>query len=272
MKLAEIFETRIEEKIDPVIKVGEVQDEAKVASEIGAYVVTPIIEKYVDEFLEHYTDTVRLQTTEIGAWISGYFGSGKSHLAKILALLVENRSLQGHAATKRFEARVPPAAPRRSSILRNPGRVDQCTAQVLAFNLNTLVDSKTTPLPRLLLSQYYRARGYSSNLLYARVIEQEIDRRGKLDALHTEVAALADRPWADIQRNPGFYSKHLYQAACKVAPDAFATPDDVAQALKTAEKGDLYNVQFLVQTMLDDLAARERERKWPCRILLEHVG
>ncbi len=33
MKLADIFETRIEEKIDPVIKVGEVQDEAKLASE-----------------------------------------------------------------------------------------------------------------------------------------------------------------------------------------------------------------------------------------------
>jgi len=268
MKLAEIFETRIEEKIDPVIKVGEVQDEAKLASEIGAYVVTPTIEKYVDEFIEHFTDTLRLQTTEVGSWISGYFGSGKSHLAKILALLAENRTLQGHPATKRFEARVPPAAPRRNSILRNLGRIDQCTTRILAFNLNTLVDSKTTPLPRLLLSQYYQSRGYSSNLLYARVIEQEIDRRGKLDALHEEVGSLAGRPWADIQRNPGFYAKHLYQAACKLAPDAFTSPEDAAQALKNAEKGDLYNAQFLVQTMLDELALREKETKKPARILL----
>ncbi len=51
MKMVDIFETRIEEKIDPVIKVGEVQDEAKLASEFGSYVVTPIIERYVDEFL-----------------------------------------------------------------------------------------------------------------------------------------------------------------------------------------------------------------------------
>lgn len=268
MKLADIFETRIEEKIDPVIKVGEVQDEAKLASEVGAYVVTPTIEKYVDEFLEHYTDSFRLQTTEIGCWISGYFGSGKSHLAKILSLLAENRSLQGHRAAKRFEARVPPGAPRRASILRNLGRIDQCSTRVLAFNLNTLVDSKTTPLPRLLLSQYYQSRGYSANLLYARVIEQEIDRRGKLEALHTEVAALADRPWTDIQKNPGFYSKHLYRAACNVAPDAFASPEEVAQALKNAERGDLYNAQFLVQTMLDDLASREHEIKKPARILL----
>lgn len=268
MKLAEIFETRIEEKIDPVIKVGEVQDEAKLASEIGAYVVTPTIEKYIDEFLEHFTDTFRLQTTEVGSWISGYFGSGKSHLAKVLALLAQNRTLQGHTAAKRFESRVPPTAPLRSSILRNLGRLDQCATDVLAFNLNTLVDSKTTPLPRLLLSQYYQSCGYSANLLYARVIEQEVDRRGKLDALHTEVATLAGRPWSDIQKNPGFYSKHLYKAACTVAPDAFASPDEVAQALRNAEKGDLYNAQFLVQTMLDDLALREKAAKKPTRILL----
>ncbi|MGK5084115.1 BREX system P-loop protein BrxC [Bdellovibrionota bacterium FG-1] len=267
MKLAEIFETKIEEKIDPVIKVGEVQDEAKLASEIGAYVVTPTIEKYIDEFLEHFTDTFLSRTTEIGSWISGYFGSGKSHLAKILSLLVENRTLTGHAATKRFEGRVPHAALHRSSILRSLGRMDQCGTQVLAFNLNTLVDSKTTPLPRLLLSQYYQSRGYSSNLLYARVIEQEIDRRGKLEALHNEVAALADRPWVDIQKNPGFYAKHLYKAACKVAPDAFSSPEEVAQALKNAEKGDLYNAQFLVQTMLDDLEIRKQETKKPARFL-----
>ncbi len=268
MKLADIFETRIEEKIDPVIKVGEVHDEAKLASEIGAYVVTPMIEKYIEEFLEHYTDSFRLQTTEIGSWISGYFGSGKSHLAKILALLAENRSLQGHTAAKRFEGRVPAVAPQRASILRNLGRIDQCSTRVFAFNLNTLVDSKSTPLPRLLLSQYYQSRGYGSNLFYARVIEQEIDRRGKLDALHKQVAVLADRPWSDIQKNPGFYAKHLYQAACSVAPDAFASPEEVAQALKNAERGDLYNVQFLVQTMLDDLASREQEIKKPARILL----
>jgi hypothetical protein len=268
MKFADVFETRIEEKIDPVIKVGEVQDEGKLASEIGAYVVTPTIEKYVDEFFDHYADTFRVNTTEVGAWISGYFGSGKSHLAKIVALLAQNRLLQGHTAVKRFEARIPASASRGKSILRNLSRIDQCATRVLAFNLNTLVDSRTTPLPRLLLSQYYQSLGYSSNFLYARVIEREIDRRGKLEALHNEVAAHAGSPWSEIKKNPTFYSNHLYNAACKLAPDAFTKPEEVAQALKSAERGDLYNAQFLVQTMLDDLASREREIKKPARILL----
>ncbi|WP_447972352.1 BREX system P-loop protein BrxC [Nitrospira sp. Kam-Ns4a] len=268
MKIADIFETRVEEKIEPVIKVGEVQDEAKLVSEIGSYVVTPTIEQYVDEFIEHFVDSARLDTTEIGAWISGYFGSGKSHLAKILALLVENRTLLGQPAAKRFEARIPPAAPRRNSILRNLAQVGQCSTTVLAFNLNTLVDSKTAPLPRLLLSQYYQSRGYCANLLYARVIECELDRRGKLHTLHEKAAELANRPWNDIQKNPTFYAKHLYQAACSVAPDVFATADEVAGALKNAERGDLYNTQFLVQTIIEDLVAREKETKKPCRVLL----
>ena len=44
MKIADLFETRVEEKIEPVIKVGERGDEHKLASEIGSYVVTPMIE------------------------------------------------------------------------------------------------------------------------------------------------------------------------------------------------------------------------------------
>jgi hypothetical protein len=70
------------------------------------------------------------------------------------------------------------------------------------------------------------------------------------------------------KKNPGFYARHLYRAACKVAPDAFATPEEVAQALKNAEKGDLCNAQFLVQTILDDLELQEQEIKKPARILL----
>ncbi len=267
MKLADIFETRIEEKIDPVIKVGEVQDEAKLASEIGSYVVTPTIEKYIDDFLEHYSNTFRVDTTEIGVWISGYFGSGKSHLAKILALLVANRTLQGIPATKRFEARVPAAAPRAKSILRNVGRLDQCSTTVLAFNLNTLVDSKTTPLPRLLLSQYYQAKGYSSNLLVARTVEQEIDRRGKLAELHEAVAKRAGQPWEKVRQNLNPFARHLYAVASELAPDLWEKPDDVLGALRLADRGEIFNVQLLVQTVLEDVAQLERATKKPARVL-----
>lgn len=111
MKIADLFETRVEDKIEPVIKVGERGDEHKLANEIGSYVVTPMIESYLDDMLEHYTDTFLNKTTEIGIWISGYFGSGKSHFAKILSLLECNPILEGVPASKRFDSRIPQDAP-----------------------------------------------------------------------------------------------------------------------------------------------------------------
>ncbi len=268
MKIADIFETRVEEKIAPVIKVGDLQDEAKLAGEIGCYVVTPLIEKCIDDFLDHYTDSLRKDTEEVGVWISGYFGSGKSHLSKVLALLVENRVLKGQTAAKRLEARIPGDAPRRASILRELALLASCDTRVLAFNLNTLVDQPDTALARLLLSQYYQHKGYSSNVLYAGVIEQELDRRGKLAELHQEAQRITGRWWPEIQRNPAFYARGLYNAASTVAPDAFAKPEDVAAALVSAEKGELVNVERFVSTVLEDLEPLIRELKKPCRMVL----
>ncbi|MBE0448223.1 MAG: BREX system P-loop protein BrxC [Actinobacteria bacterium] len=267
MKIRDIFKTRVEEKIEPVIKVGDRADEHKLASEIGSYVVTPTIERYLDDFLEHYSDTFRISTEEVGVWISGYFGSGKSHLAKIAALLIENRTLEGIPASKRFETRVPAQAPHHDSMVRSLSRLSQCDSKVLAFNINTLSDSRTTPLARLLLSQFYQAKGYSSNLLYARVIEAELDKRGKLSDLHIAAAELANKSWEDIQKNLAFYAKPLYQAACKVAPEVFSSTQEVDQALKSAERGELYNVQFLVRTILDDIEEYERSTGKPCRFV-----
>jgi hypothetical protein len=266
MRIKDIFDTPVEERIEPVIKVGDRLDEHKLANEIRNYVVTPTLEKYLDDFLEHYTDTFLSRTEEIGVWISGYFGSGKSHLAKIAALLIENRKLEGLAASKHFETRIPPAAPRRESILRSLSRLPNCQTRILGFNLNTIADSKNTPLPRLLLSQFYQSKGYGANFLYAKVIEAELDKHGKLEDLHTAVSRLAKKPWAEIQNNLTFYARALYQGASEVAPEIFRAPEDVQRALKDAESGELYNAQFFVRTVLEGLRKEEQGR--PCRFAM----
>ena len=268
MRIGDLFDTKIEEKIEPVVKIGDIRDERKLASEIGSYVVTPTIEGYLDDFLEHYTDSIYNLTTEIGVWISGYFGSGKSYLAKIIALLVENGELDGLTASTRFESRLPSNAPRRESILRSLYRISQCHSRALAFNINTLSDSKTTPLPRILISQYYQSKGYSSNILYASVIEAELDKLGKLEELHKIVEASTKLSWLDIQKNPTFYRKHLYDAACEVAPQVFTSPEEVDTALRSAVEGELFNVQFFIRTVLDDLKIIEKNIGKPCRIVL----
>ena len=267
MQIRDIFERKIDEEIDPIIKVSERLNERKLAKEIGNYVVTPAIEKFLDDFLEHYTETFLVPTSEIGVWISGYFGSGKSHLAKIASLLIENRSLEGIPVSKRFEGRLPYNSSRRDSIKRSLFRLSQNDTCILAFNINTLADSKTTPLSKLLLSQYYQSRGYSSNFIYARVIEAELDKQGKLVELHSNAEKYSKKTWAQIGKNPAYYNNALCKAACDVVPEIFRTPEEVSKALKNAESGELYNIQFLVNIILDDLREKEIALGKPCRLI-----
>lgn len=274
MKVGSLFEVKVEEKIEPVIKVADRSNEDKLAGEIGGYVVTPLIERVLDEFLEHYTDTFRTETDEVGVWISGYFGSGKSHLAKIMALLAENPVIRGVPAAGHFEARVPHSS-RHDSIIRSLRRMDQARTEVLAFNLNTIQDPKKEDFAYLLLSQFYQARGYCANLTYARVIEAEIDRAGRLEELHRTIGELAGKPWAEVRRNPTFFLKFFYEAAARVAPEHFASADEVKKALALAEDGELVNVSFLVRECLNHLDRQDKlDPSRPHRLLwvLDETG
>jgi len=95
MQLNEIFEKPVNRPIEGVIKAD---DEASLLLEVEEYVLTNEAAKRLESFLDAYT---KYQGAN-GVWVSGFFGSGKSHLLKILALLLENRSINGTTALDLF--------------------------------------------------------------------------------------------------------------------------------------------------------------------------
>jgi hypothetical protein len=90
MKLANLFYKPISRNINGVIKVGQ-QDDASIFQELDEYVVTKELDKHFRAFFDRYTDALDAPTDKMGVWISGFFGSGKSHFLKILSYLLENR-------------------------------------------------------------------------------------------------------------------------------------------------------------------------------------
>lgn len=86
MLLKDIFEKKVDRSIEGVIKAD---DEASLLLEVEEYVLTQEVEKRLESFLDAYKNYDGAN----GVWVSGFFGSGKSHLLKILALLLENRTI-----------------------------------------------------------------------------------------------------------------------------------------------------------------------------------
>ena len=90
----EIFRKPIDRHIDGVIKAD---DDSSLWLELDEYVLTGEAQSRLEDFLEAYNSH-----SANGAWISGFFGSGKSHLLKMLAIVLENREINGQKASDIF--------------------------------------------------------------------------------------------------------------------------------------------------------------------------
>ncbi len=94
MQIKEMFAKKIDREIQGVIIVGQGED-SNVSQELEEYVVTRELQKHFADFYASYKKGIVETTPKMGVWISGFFGSGKSHFLKILSYLLENRQVSG---------------------------------------------------------------------------------------------------------------------------------------------------------------------------------
>lgn len=81
MQINDLFAKDIQRSIEGVIKAD---DTKQLGIEVDEYVLTAEAARAVDQLLDRYNNN----DGSNGVWISGFFGSGKSHLLKMLAHLL----------------------------------------------------------------------------------------------------------------------------------------------------------------------------------------
>ena len=101
MQLKEMFRKPIDREIQGVIIVGQ-GEETNVSQELEEYVVTRELQKHFADFFSAYKKGIVGTTPKMGVWISGFFGSGKSHFLKILSYLLENKQVGDRSALDYF--------------------------------------------------------------------------------------------------------------------------------------------------------------------------
>lgn len=217
MKINDLFTRNINRPVPPVIMAGQ-QDEQNVLRELDEYVVTRELDREFRRVFEHYSNSLERPTERIGVWISGFFGSGKSHFLKILSYLLSNREVQGKGALSFFdESKLPDAMLR--ATLAKAGRAAS-DADVILFNIDAKADSgsKTNKeaVARVMLKALDDHLGYLGSSPELASFERLLDKRGKYEAFKAAFEQEAGQPWTALRDGWELEQHHIF-AALKAA-------------------------------------------------------
>jgi hypothetical protein len=252
MQIRETFATSIQKRIEPVVKVIDRQPEV-VLNELNSLVVTPQWERYLRAILDSYADAAdRNDEQGIGLWISGFFGSGKSLMVKVLGALLEGHDLQGQSAHDVFLSRLPVGSPDRQEISRHLMVIKRkLTTTVTGGNLHALQATSEDPLALIAFRLFAKQRGFTQNWPFAWVIEYQLDERRKTSDFRQRASNLSGMEWDEIAVDPEFYLEHLYTAAAEMLPEHFSNAGAVDRA-----------VTMTAQSGVTPVALIERFRRW----------
>ena len=192
MNIAQLFKKDINRHIEGVIKA---EDAAVLKNELEEFVITDEIRSYLETFFENYNEG-----NSNGAWISGFFGSGKSHLLKILAAVIENREVGGKRAADIFVS----LCEGKDELTLLKGLVERAVrtpSKSILFNIGRQADAtgradrKDTILPAFL--QVFNAHcGYCEQNPAVAQFERELDEEpGHFDAFAAKFQELTGKDW-----------------------------------------------------------------------------
>lgn len=231
MQLSEIFLSPVSRPIEGVIKAD---DESSLHTELAEYVLTNEVAKRLEAFLEAYNNYHGAN----GVWLSGFFGSGKSHLLKMLALLLENRTIDGASALDIFLPKISSD----DEILRaSLKRAVTIPSKSILFNIDQKADiiSKTQidALLSVFVKVFNEMCGYFGKQGYIAQFERDLDSRDQYEAFKAAYQKLANKPWERGREQALLEAGSIAKAYSEV------TGEDAAHAKGILDK---YRAQYSV--------------------------
>lgn len=243
MELNRIFKQPVSRPIEGVIKAD---DESSLYVELNEYVLTDEVAKRLEHFLDAYNDYHGAN----GVWVSGFFGSGKSHLLKMLALIMENRSVDGSTALDIFL----PKIPKEDELLRAAlKKAVAIPSKSILFNIDQKADiiskSQTDALLSVFVKVFNEMCGYFGKQGYIAHFERDLDSRNQLEAFKASYQEHANKPWERGREQALLESGNIARAYAEI------TGEDPALAKGILDK---YRAQYSVS--IEDFS--EQVKAW----------
>src|SRR5690606_18833304 len=258
--MRDIFEKPVDRAIDGVIKAD---DEASLRVELDEDVITGEIGRRLEQFLEAYNN----YSTANGVWISGFFGSGKSHLLKMLALLLENREVDGVKAFDIFAEKLKDE-PMLAGALRKAVAIP---SKSILFNIDQKADviSKTDVDALLAVFQkvFNEMCGYYGKQPHIAQFERDLDERGLLSAFREAFEAVSGKPWERGREQALLEGRHIASAFAAVTGEPADLSKDILKRYRADTSISIEDFATMVKAWID-----KQEPGFRLNFFIDEVG
>ena len=213
MLIQNMFQDDINRKINGVIKVNQ-DDLDVIEQEVREYVITRELKKHFIHFFNYYCDMFDTPNADIGVWVSGFFGSGKSHFIKMLSYILENRLIGDKTVVEYF----------RNKFADDPAtfmlieRATRVKAEPILFNIDieSSIDKDKKAVLRVFAKMFYNHLGFFGESLKVAQMEYYIDQCGKTEEFRRVFEEKRDMPWIQARKAFAFNRKYVVAALTEV--------------------------------------------------------
>ena len=202
-----MFEKDINRPINGVVQVE--QDKADVVKqEIEEYVVTTELKKHFVKFFNEYSESFDVPTDNVGVWITGFFGSGKSHFLKMLSYLLENKEINHRKTVDYFEDKFDDEAS-----FMNIQKCTQVPTETILFNIDveSSIRKDDTAILKVFAKVFYNHLGYYGRDIKLAKLEQFITEQGKMDEFKERFKEIRNKSWEDARGAYQFFKSDIIE-------------------------------------------------------------
>ncbi|MBO5436379.1 MAG: BREX system P-loop protein BrxC [Thermoguttaceae bacterium] len=213
MKIQSMFKDDINRKINGVVKVDQAE-KAVLIQELNEYVITRELKKHFISFFNNYTESFSEATADIGVWISGFFGSGKSHFLKMLSYLLENREVDGMKTVERFRQKFEddPAA----FLLIDNATKGKTDTILFNIDIEGSINKDKTAVLRVFAKMFYNYLGFYGEDLKVAKLEQFIAKQGKTGEFRRVFEEKNGASWLESRDSFAFFEDDIVAALVEV--------------------------------------------------------
>lgn len=204
MIIKNMFAKSIDRDIKGVIKVGQ-DDNVNIQQELEEYVVTRELQKHFRDFFASYKKGINENTDKMGVWISGFFGSGKSHFLKILSYLLANKEVNGKKA---FDYFVEDSKILDPMVLADMRLASTIPTDVVLFNIDSKseVNGKQSKaaIVSVLQNVFNEMQGFSGSNPFLADLERKLTEEGKYDLFKERFEDSFGSKWVEARNDFDF--------------------------------------------------------------------